>query len=137
MTREILGARDDAWLVVRRKPHRLRFVELRVLKSSQPQQAIPKPRMQAFFGNVDLIAEDKFQRRRQFPDDWRFPAMTRRRRHPRLRIFVILWRQPHTENAASSFSVFDDLFNLWPPNLANAREKCPLVGPRIKGAIEK
>src|SRR2546425_7517896 len=135
--REILGARDDAWLVVRRKPHRLRFVELGVLKSSQPQQAIPKPRMQAFFGDVDLIAQDKFQRRRQFSDDWRFAAMTRRRRHPRLRIFVILWWQPHTENAASSFSVFDNLFNPWPPNLANGREKCPLVGPRNKAVIKK
>ena len=34
--REILGTRDDAWLVVRRKPHRLRFVELGILKRSQP-----------------------------------------------------------------------------------------------------
>jgi hypothetical protein len=137
MMREILGARDDAWLVVRRKPHRLRFVELRVLKSSKPQQAILKPRMQAFFGDIDLIAQDKFQRRRQFPDDWRFPSMTRRRRRPRLRISVILWWQPHTKNAASSFSVVDDLFNLWPPDLANAREKCPLVGPRDESVIEK
>ena len=60
--REILGACDDARLVVRRKPHRLSFVELGVLKSSQPQQAIPKPGIQAFFGDIDLIAQDKFQR---------------------------------------------------------------------------
>lgn len=45
---EILGACDDARLVVRRKPHRLSFVELGVLKSSRSQQAIPKPGMQAF-----------------------------------------------------------------------------------------
>jgi hypothetical protein len=38
--------------------------------------------------------------------------MTRRRRRPRLRISVILWWQSHTENAASSFSIFDDLFDL-------------------------
>ena len=50
---------------------------------------------------------------------------------------MILWWQPHAENAASSFSVFDDLFNLWPPDLANAREKCPLVGPRDEGVIKK
>src|SRR5919201_4726329 len=92
--REILGARDDARVVVRRKPHRLRFVELRVLKSSQAQQAIPKPGMQAFFGDVDLIAQDKFQRRRQFPDDWRFLAMTRRRCRPRLCFPVLLRWQP-------------------------------------------
>jgi hypothetical protein len=112
MMREILSARDDAWFVVRRKPHRVRFVEFGVLKGSQPQQAIPKPRMQAFLGDVDLIAQNKFHRRRQLPHDWRFPPMTRRRRRPRLRISVILWWQSHTENAASSFSIFDDLFDL-------------------------
>jgi hypothetical protein len=45
--------------------------------------------------------------------------------------------QPHAENAASSFSVLDDVFNLQPADLAHAREKRPLVGPWNKGAIEK
>src|SRR6187200_42946 len=137
MMRKILGARDHTWPVVNRKPHRLRFVELGVLKSRQPQQAIAKPRMQAFFGDVDLIAQDKFQRRRQFIDDWRPTSMTRRRRHPRLRISVILWWQSHTEDATSSFSVFDDPFNLWPADLANTRKECPLVGPRNQASIKE
>jgi|SRR5881409_1148447 hypothetical protein len=62
--REILGARDDAWLVVRRQPHRLCYVELWILKRSQPKQAVSKARMQVLLGDVDLIAKDDLHRRR-------------------------------------------------------------------------
>ena len=58
MMREILGARDDPWLVVRRKPHRLRSVELGILKRSKPQQSVSKSRIQALLRDVDLIAKD-------------------------------------------------------------------------------
>src|SRR5262249_37724214 len=44
--RKILGARDDARLAVRRKPHRLCLVELGVLERSEPKQSVSKPRMQ-------------------------------------------------------------------------------------------
>ena len=74
--RKILGARDDARLVVGRQPHRLRFVELGILKRRQPKQAVSKSRRQAFLGDVDLIAEDEFQRRRQITDDRRFLRST-------------------------------------------------------------
>ena len=67
--RKILGARDDAWLVVRRESHRLRFVELGVLKRSEPKQSVSKSRMQPLLGDVDLIAKDEFQRRWQITDD--------------------------------------------------------------------
>ena len=67
--REILGARDDARLVVRRKPHRLRFVELGILERSEPKQSVSKSRMQALLGDVDLIAKDEFQCRWQISDD--------------------------------------------------------------------
>jgi hypothetical protein len=67
--REILGARDDAWLAVCRKPHRLRFVELGILERSQPKQSVSKSRMQPLLGDVDLIAKDEFQRRWQITDD--------------------------------------------------------------------
>ena len=40
--RVVLGAGDDARLVVRRQPHRLRLVELRILKRRQPEQAVPQ-----------------------------------------------------------------------------------------------
>ena len=67
--REILGARDDARLVVRRKPHRLRFVELGILKRGEPKQSVSKSGMQTLLGDVDLIAKDEFQCRWQIPDD--------------------------------------------------------------------
>ncbi len=67
--RKILGARDNAWLVVCRKPHRLRFVELGILERSEPKQSVSKSRMQPLLGDVDLIAKDEFQRRWQIADD--------------------------------------------------------------------
>src|SRR5262249_45516205 len=62
--RKILGARDDAWLVVCREPHRLRFIEFGILERREPKQSIPKCRMQVLFRDVDLIAKNEFQRRR-------------------------------------------------------------------------
>jgi hypothetical protein len=56
--RVVLCARDNARLVVRRKPHRLRIVELGILKRSQPEQPISKARMQSFLRDVDLIPKD-------------------------------------------------------------------------------
>jgi hypothetical protein len=67
--REVLGARDDAGLVVRRQPHRLRFVELGILERSEPKQSVSKSRMQPLLGDVDLIAKDEFQRHWQITDD--------------------------------------------------------------------
>jgi hypothetical protein len=56
---------------------------------------------------------------------------------PRLGFFIVLRRQPDPENAGSSFSIFDNLFDLRSGDLANACEKCPLVRPRNKGAIQE
>ena len=67
--RKILGARDDAWLAVCRKPHRLRFVELGILERSESKQSASKARMQPLLGDVDLIPNDEFQRRWQITDD--------------------------------------------------------------------
>lgn len=65
----ILGARDDTPLVIGRQAHRLSSVELRVLKRSQPKQLVSKARVQSFLGDVDLIAQDQFDCRRQIPND--------------------------------------------------------------------
>ena len=72
--RKILGAADDAWLVVRRQSHRLRLVELGVLERSEPEQSVSEPRMQLLLGDVDLIAKNEFQRRRQIADDRALPS---------------------------------------------------------------
>src|SRR5207249_10001826 len=72
---KILGATDDAWLVVRRQPHRLRLVELWVLERSQPKQPVSKPGMQPLLRDLDLIAKNEFDGRWQISDDRRLPPM--------------------------------------------------------------
>ena len=58
VTRVILSAGDDARLVVGRQPHRLRLVELGILKRRQPKDPVSETRVQSFLGDVDLIAEN-------------------------------------------------------------------------------
>jgi hypothetical protein len=67
--RKILCARDNTWLVVCRKPHRLRLIEFGILERRQPKQSVSKPRMQLLLGDVDLIAKNEVQRLWQFTDD--------------------------------------------------------------------
>src|SRR5262245_46259049 len=97
--RKILGARDDAWLVVCRKPHRLRFVKLGVLERSEPKQSVSNSRMQVLLGDVDLVAQNEFQRCWQVSDD-RGLASTRRRCSPRLRLDIVLRSRPDAAHAA-------------------------------------
>ena len=135
--RVILGAGDDARLVVRRQPHRLRLVELGILKRRQAKQPVSKARMQAFLGDVDLIAENQLQRRRQFADDRRLLAMPRRRGRPRLRLL----RRPVVAAArrGCGLVVRRPGRSLRPAlaDLAHAREKRPLVWPRNEVVIEE
>ena len=56
--RKFLGTGDDARLVVGRQAHRLRLVELGILKCGQPDEAIVQTGWQRIFGDVDLIAEN-------------------------------------------------------------------------------
>ena len=58
----VLGAGDDARLVVRRQPHRLRLVELRILECRQPEQAVPQPGVEPILADIDLVTEDQLQR---------------------------------------------------------------------------
>ena len=64
--RVVFGAGDDARLVVSGEPHRLRSVELGILKCRQTQKAVPQGRMESILSDVDLIAEHEFNRLRQF-----------------------------------------------------------------------
>ena len=74
--RVILGARDHARLSVGGQPHRLRLVELGILKGRQAKQPVSETRMQPFLGDVDLIAENQVQCRRQVPDERCLPVVT-------------------------------------------------------------
>ena len=135
--RMILSAGDDARLVVRGQPHRLRLVELGILKGRQAKQPVSETRMQPVLGDVDLIAEHQLHRLRQFSDDRRLLAVTRWRGCPRLIVAVVLWRQPHAEDATTPFRLLRDLLDLGSAHLAHAREKRPLICPRHERVIEE
>ncbi len=74
--RVVLGTGNDARLVVRGQPHRLRFVELRILEGRDPEQTVPQPWIQAVLGNVDLIGVDEFQGVGHVTDNRRVLATT-------------------------------------------------------------
>ena len=110
--RVVLRARDDARLVVRGQPHRLRLVELRILKCRHAKQPVSEAWMQSVLGDVNLIAENQFQRLRQFADNRRLFSVPRRRSRPRLFFSVVLRRQTHAEDATTALGLLDDSFNL-------------------------
>src|SRR5262245_25422642 len=60
--RVILSAGDHPRFAIRGQTHRLRLVELGVLKRRQAKQPVSECRMQPFLGDVDLIAENEIQR---------------------------------------------------------------------------
>ena len=133
----VFRAGDDARLVVRGQPHRLRFVELRVLKCRDAKQSVPEARVQTLLGDVQLVAEDHLHRLRQCSDNGRCLVVTRGRRRPRLVVPVFLWRQPHAEDSAAPFRLLRDLLHRGAAHLAHARKECPLVDPRYVRVIEE
>ena len=108
--RVFLGAGDDARLVVSRQSHRLRLVELGILKRSHAQQPVAKTRRQAILRDVDLVSEDQFERLWQlaynraplFDDVTAAPSTVPVRRPPR--------REAHANDTSPSFRIAHDLF---------------------------
>ena len=112
--RMVLGAGDDARLAVGGKPHRLRPVELRVLKRRQSHQAVHQTGWQSLLGNVDLVREHQLQRQRQLARDGRLLAPARGGQGPRLVFSFFLHGQAHTQDAPALLSFTDDAFDLCP-----------------------
>ena len=110
----VLGAGDDARLAVGGEPHRLRPVELGVLKGRQAHQAVHQTGGQSLLGNVDLIGEHQLQRRRQRARKWRLLAPARGGQGPRLVFSFFLHGQAHTQDAPALLSFADDAFDLCP-----------------------
>ena len=96
------------------KPHRLRLVELGILKGREPQEAVAEAGIQPLLGDVDLVAEDEFKGIGQLTADWRLPATPRRRRRPRLDFAVVLRRETNAEDATTTFRFLDDPFDFIP-----------------------
>ena len=67
--RVILGAVNNARLVVGGQPHRLRLVELWILKSSKTKKPVSKIGRQMILGDIDLIRDDNLQRLRKVTDN--------------------------------------------------------------------
>src|SRR6266542_575756 len=135
--RVVLGAGDHTRLAIGGQPHRLSLVELGILKGRHAKQAVSQSRGQVFLGEVDLIAENQLHVLRQFTDDRRLLVVTRWRSDPRLLVSVFLWRQPHADDATTSFGVLHDRLDLDSANATHAREKRPLIRPRFKTVIEE
>jgi hypothetical protein len=74
--RMVLGTGNDTRLGVRRQPHRLCFVELRILEGRDSEQTVPQPWIQAVLGDVDLIGVDEFQGIGHLTDNRRVLATT-------------------------------------------------------------
>jgi hypothetical protein len=107
----IFRTRDDAWLVVGRQPHRLGLVELGILKGGEPKQLVPQPGLQPVLRDVDLIAQNELQTLGEFRQK-RCRPTPRRRRRPRLVVAVLLGWQTDAQEAASTFSVLNDSFDV-------------------------
>ena len=71
-----LRASNDPGLVIGRQAHGLCLVELGILETGDAQHSIPKSRSQTISPNVDLVAEDQFQRARKLADNWRLLSTT-------------------------------------------------------------
>jgi hypothetical protein len=126
MSRVVLRARKDARLPVRRQSHRLGPVELRVLKRRQPNKLISKPWAQLILRDVNLIAEDQFDRVWQLTVAWRNYAPTRRRRRPLLVILLVAWKAK-TNDVTSALAFGDNRLDLGPTQFADGGQKSPLI----------
>jgi predicted nuclease of restriction endonuclease-like (RecB) superfamily len=91
--RMILGAGDDARRAVSGKAHRLGLVESGILERREPEQAVSQGGVQAFPGDMDLVAEHQLQSLWQRARNRRCFALSRRRRCPGLGVVLFLWRQ--------------------------------------------
>ena len=72
---EILTTCDDARLGIRGKPHRLRFIELWILKCCYSKQAIQHSWRQALLLDINQICADDLCRFRQWSLNWPLPLL--------------------------------------------------------------
>jgi hypothetical protein len=127
--RVVLCTGDDARRVVGGDPHRLGLVELWILKRRQSKQTIPQAGMQPVFRDVDLVAQDQFQRFRKRPGE-RHIEPARWRRRPRA-IVLVIRREPHAQDVPATFGILNDAFDARSIHSAQRAQERPLVRPRV------
>lgn len=133
----IFCARDDARFVIGGQSHRLRLVELRVLKGCQSKQPVSQAGLESLLRDVKLIAEYEFKAWWQCAGDRCLPAMVCWRSGPRLCLVLVLRRQAHAKNATPALSVLDDRLRLHAADSAQARQERPLVSPGFQALVEE
>ncbi len=135
----ILGTGDDPRLVVGRQPHRLRPVELGILKRGEADQAVPKPGRESVLGDVDLVAENEFQGLRQSPTIGGALRLARRRRGPRLAFVLVRARAiARRRSAAAPVGLADERARpATRLSLRDVGQKRPLVGMRLELVVEE
>ena len=124
--RMVFGTGDDARLVVGRQTHRLRLVELGILKCRQPKQSIAQARRQPVLGDVDLIAENQFKALGQRPGNRRFLPAARGRRSPRLGILLIRQGNAHADNPPPPLGITNNLLDGGAIDLADRSTGMPI-----------
>jgi hypothetical protein len=132
----ILRAGNDPRLLVRRQPHCLRLVELRILKGGQPEQPVLKRGNQSLFGDIDLVPENHLQRVRQ-AGDGRLSSLTRGWGRPRLVRIFISGRKPHAHDLPAPLSIAHDRFDSRTADRAYCRQERPLIGIRNEPVIDE
>jgi hypothetical protein len=134
--RMILCASDHAGLVVGGQPHRLRLVELGILKRRVTKQPVPQLRAESLLGDVDLTADDQLHARGHDARERWFVSSPRRRRRPRFGVIVFRW-QSNAKNPTSTLGIVHQGFNLRSPNPSRIRKECPLIGPWNEAVVKK
>src|SRR2546427_4069627 len=126
MLRMILSATDDSWLVVGWQAHRLRPVEFRVLKCSQPEQTVAKSRGKVVLGEIDLIRENQFEALGQRPQNGRFLVAARWWRCPGSLIILLSDCCAYSNDPSLGFRLAHQGFDSRPAQPPHRREKGPL-----------
>ena len=119
------------------QPHRLRLVELRILKGGDAEQAISQGWREILSGNIDLVPLYERQAARQFAcNRGLFPAARWRRRPGLGLIFLGEWK-PDANHIPRAFGVAYEVLDLRTASLPNRGEKRPLIGVGIEIVIEE
>jgi len=105
---KILATTDDARLPISGQSHALRLIKIWILKSRQPDQAIPQRRCQFCFWYIDLIPNNQIKTLRQRSNHWMFLMLSGWRRSPGTVAIFISYGKPNTQKFILLLSMLGD-----------------------------
>src|SRR5438445_9153294 len=119
---------SDSRLGKCRQAHRLRAIELWILKGSQTREPVSERRRKEVLLQIELIAHDQFEFAGQCAFERRVLPATRGRCGPGGIIDFLEDRQANTGDSSSSFGLGGQSRSAFARNLLDGREKFPLIG---------